>query len=51
MIPCPMKDLRDSCDGEKYCVYMAFAGHVPLEDDEHFDYVRPGEQVYVTATE
>jgi hypothetical protein len=51
MIPCPTKDLRDSCDGEKYCVYVAFEGHVPRHDDELFVYVCPREQVYVTTTE
>jgi hypothetical protein len=51
MIPCPLKDLRDSSDGEKYCMYVAFAGHVPHEDDQLFDYICPGEQVYVTTTE
>jgi Reverse transcriptase (RNA-dependent DNA polymerase) len=50
MIPCPTKDLREPSDGEKYCVYVAFAGLVPREDDELFDYVHPGEQVYVTTT-
>jgi hypothetical protein len=49
---CPTKDLRESCDGEKYCVYVAFGGHVPREDDDKpLDYIRPGEQVYVTNTE
>jgi hypothetical protein len=51
MIPCPTKDLREPSDAEKYCVYVAFAGHVPREDDELFDYIRPGEQVYVTTAE
>jgi hypothetical protein len=45
-----MKDLREPSDGEKYCVYVAFAGHVPSEDDKLLDYIRPGEQVYVTTT-
>jgi hypothetical protein len=51
MILCPTKNLRNPSDGEKYCVYVAFAGLVPREDDEFFDYVRPTEQVYVTTTE
>jgi hypothetical protein len=51
MIPCPMKNLRDPTDGEKYCVYVAYGGLVPREDDEFFDYVHPTEQVYVTTTE
>jgi hypothetical protein len=51
MIPCPTKDLREPSDGETYCMYVAFAGHVPQEDnDEPLDYVHPGEQVYVTTT-
>jgi hypothetical protein len=37
MIPYPTKDLREPSDGEKYCVYVAFAGHVPSEDDKLFD--------------
>jgi hypothetical protein len=50
MIPCPTKNLRDPTDGEKYCVYVAYGGLVPHEDDEFFDYVCPTEQVYVTTT-
>jgi hypothetical protein len=33
MIPCPTKNLRDPIDGEKYCVYVAYGGLVPHEDD------------------
>jgi hypothetical protein len=50
MIPCPTKNLRDPTDGEKYCVYVAYGGLVPHEDDEFFDYVCPTEQVYVAMT-
>jgi hypothetical protein len=50
MIPCPTKNLHDPTDGEKYCVYVAYGGLVPLEDDEFFDYIRPTEQVYITTT-
>jgi hypothetical protein len=50
MIPFPMKNLREPSDGEKYCVYMAFAGLVPRENDKLFDCVCPGEKVYVTTT-
>jgi hypothetical protein len=48
MIPCPSKNLRDLTDGEMYCVYVAYGGMVPRDDDEGFDYVRPTEHVYVT---
>jgi hypothetical protein len=51
MIPCPTKDLHETRDGEKYCVYVAFAGHITHKDDKLFDYIRPREQVYVTTTE
>jgi hypothetical protein len=46
----PSKDLREPSEGEKYCVYVAFAGLVPRKDDKLFDYVCPGEQVYVART-
>jgi hypothetical protein len=49
MIPCPSKNLCDPTDGEVYCVYVAYGGMVPRDDDEHFNYVRPTEQVYVTT--
>jgi hypothetical protein len=42
--------LRVPSDGEKYCVYVAFAGHAPRKNDEIFGCVHPGEQVYVTMT-
>jgi hypothetical protein len=51
MIPCPMKDVREPSDGVNYCVYVAFAGHVPREDYKLFDYICPGEQEYITTTE
>jgi hypothetical protein len=50
MIPCPTKNLRDPTEGENYCVYVAYGGLVPRNDDELFDCVCPTEQVYVTMT-
>jgi hypothetical protein len=50
MIPCPTKDSLEPSDGEKYCAYVAFAGHVLREEDKLFDYFCPGEQVYATTT-
>jgi hypothetical protein len=49
MIPCPSKNLRDPMNGEVYCVYVAYGGMVPRDDEEGFDYVPPKEQVYVTT--
>jgi hypothetical protein len=49
MIPCPSKNLRDPMSGEMYCVYVAYGGMVPSDDEEGFDYVPPTEQVYVTT--
>jgi hypothetical protein len=49
MIPCPSKNLRDPTDGEMHCMYVAYRGMVPRDDDEGFDYVCPTEQVYVTT--
>jgi hypothetical protein len=51
LIPCPYKNLRDLTNGEKYCVYVAYGGMVPRNDEKGFDYVRPTEQVYVTTIE
>jgi hypothetical protein len=34
-----------------YCVYVAFDGKVPWNDDEQFNYVCPMEQVFYTTTE
>jgi hypothetical protein len=43
--------LLEPMNGEKYCIYVAFEGHVPRNEDKHSDYVRPTEQVlHVTAS-
>jgi hypothetical protein len=41
MIPYPTKNVHDPTDGEKYCVYVAYGGLVPRDDEEFLDYVCP----------
>jgi hypothetical protein len=46
IIPSPTQILRESMNGEKYCIYIAFEERVPQNKDEHSDYVCPTEQVF-----
>jgi hypothetical protein len=51
IIPSPTQILREPMNGEKYCIYVAFEGRVPRNEDEHSDYIHPTEQVlHVTVS-
>jgi hypothetical protein len=41
--PNPTQILREAMNGEKYCIYVAFEGLVPRNEDEHSEYVCPME--------
>jgi hypothetical protein len=41
-----MQVLRESMNGEKYCIYVAFEEGVPRNDNENFYYIHPMEQVF-----
>jgi hypothetical protein len=51
IIPSPTHVLREPTKNEMYCIYVAFEGKVPRNDDEQFDYVCPTEQVFYTTRE
>jgi hypothetical protein len=47
----PTQILSEPTKKDKYCIYVAFEGKVPWNDDEQFDCVCPMDQVFYTATE
>jgi hypothetical protein len=46
IIPSPAQVLREPMNGEKYCIYVAFEGRVPRNEDEHSENVCPTEHVF-----
>jgi hypothetical protein len=51
MIPSPTQILREPTKNKMYCVYVAFEGKVPQNEDKQFNYNRPMEQVFYTTME
>jgi hypothetical protein len=45
IIPSLAQILHEAINDEKHCIYVAFEGRVPWNDDKHFDYIHPMEQV------